>query len=268
MAIVTIARMTGSGGEQIGKAVAEKLGYEYVGKNRILAGVEVRGEKWLEWGKEMDEHGPSLWERFDRSFAGFVSLVESGIYEYALEDRKVIAGRGGNWLLKDVPFALRLLFTGSREERARRVSDQEHVNIETARRMVEYSDHERTEYLSIVYHRDPFDPNEYDMVFNTDRRDLDDVVRQVVDQIPAREQLATPEARVKLQRLALAARIKAAISTDFRTFVPTLEVVHEGNRIVVRGIVHSPKEKDLVMEIARKASESTPVRSELQYRGV
>ncbi|HSQ54015.1 MAG TPA: cytidylate kinase-like family protein [Candidatus Bathyarchaeia archaeon] len=267
MAIVTIARLIGGGGEEIGKEVAEKLGYEYIGKNRILKGVEVSGEKWLEWGKELDEHAPSPWERFDRSFTGFVSLVESAIFGYALEDRKVITGRGGNWILKDVPFALRLLITGSPEERARRVSDREHVNIDTARRMIRYSDHERREYLSIVYHRDPSDPGEYDMVFDTDKMGQDEVVRLILDEVPIREQRNTPEARETLRRMAVAARVKAAICTDPRTYVPTLEVAHDGNGIVVRGIVHSPKEQKLVMDIANRVAAPTPARSELNYRG-
>lgn len=267
MAVVTIGRTGGSGGEEIGKAVAEKLGYEYVGKNLILKGVEVHGEQWLEWGKQLDEHGPSPWERFDRSFTGFVSLVESCIYGYALENNKVITGRGGNWLLRDIPFVLRTYITAPIEERIRRVSDREHVNMETARRMLEFSDHERSSYLHTVYHRDGSNPEDYDMVFNTGSLSYDEVVGQILGEIPARDKMATAEAREKLRQLALAAEVKARISTDFRTFVPTLEVFHDGKQIVVRGIVHSAKEQKLVIETARSAAGSTPVRSELHYRG-
>jgi cytidylate kinase len=267
MAVVTIARLIGSGGEDIGKAVAAKLGYEYIGKNRILGGIKIHGDKWLEWGRELDEHAPSPWERFDHSFAGFVAMVESSIYEYALEDNKVISGRGGNFLLKDVPYVLRVLVTGSPEARIRRVSDREHVNLETARRMIEYGDHERREYLTSVYHRDPLDPLEYDAVFDTDRTGIDEVAGQIVSQIPERGKKATPEAREKLRRVALAAKVKAEIASDFRMFVPTLEVIHDGKEIVVRGIVHSQKERDLLMEIASRIAASTPVRGELHLRG-
>jgi cytidylate kinase len=267
MAVVTIGRTGGSGGEEIGKAVAEKLGYEYVGKNLILKGVEVRGEQWLEWGKQLDEHGPSPWERFDRSFTGFVSLVESCIYGYALENNKVITGRGGNWLLKDIPSALRVFVTAPIEERIKRVSDREHVNMETARRMIEFSDHERSSYLHAVYHKEGSNPEDYDMVFNTGSMSYDEVVEQIVDEIPGRDKMATAEAQEKLRQLALAARVKAEISTDFRTSVPTLEVFHDGKQIVVRGIVHSTAEQKQVMETAKNAAGSTPVRSELGYRG-
>lgn len=267
MAIVTIARTSGSGGEEIGKAVAGELGYEYIGKNRILENVEVRGEQWLDWGKQLDEHAPSPWERFDRSYTGFVSLVEGAICRYALENNKVIMGRGGNWLLREIPYVLRVYITASAEERIRRISDREHVNIETARRMVEFSDNERTRYLRNAYHREGTNPEDYDMVFNTGSVSSEEVARQIVDEMSEREKRDTPEARGKLGRLAMEAYIRSAILTDPRIFVPTLEVVHDGTGIVVRGVVHSAQEQALVVEIARRFAESTPVRSALRFRG-
>ena len=56
MAIVTISRESGTGGEAIGKAVAGKLGYEYLDKTAIFRDLEEHGKQWAEWGKEMDEH--------------------------------------------------------------------------------------------------------------------------------------------------------------------------------------------------------------------
>ena len=270
MAIVTISRGSGTLGEDIGKSVAEKLGYEYVGKDLILKEIQAQAcpsEKWLEWGRELDEHGPSVWERFDRSFLGFVALVESAIYGYAMKNDRVIMGRGANWLLRDVPYALRVRIVAPMEERIRRVSDREHVNRETARRMIEFSDHERESYLHAVYRKDGSEPEDYDLVFDTGKLGVADVVGLIVDAIPATEKRATPQAKERIQQLALAARVKAAVNTDFRSFVPTLEVVHDGSEIVLRGIVHSEKEQKLVMETAKIAAGSTPVRSELHYRG-
>jgi hypothetical protein len=133
--------------------------------------------------------------------------------------------------------------------------------------MIDFGDHERMEYLTSVYHRDPLDPLEYDAVFDTDRTGIDEVAGQIVSQIPERGKKATPEAREKLRRVALAAKVKAEIASDFRMFVPTLEVIHDGKEIVVRGIVHSQKERDLLMEIASRIAASTPVRGELHLRG-
>ncbi len=267
MAIVTITRQAGSGGEDIGKAVADKAGYVYVGKERTFRELEKRGKKWLDWGKNMDEHCPNLWEHYDPSFSGFVSLVEENIFTYAMQDKVILMGRGAHWLLKDIPHALRVLIIAPLEARIKRVSDREHVNLETAGRLVEFSDHERSCYIHTVYRRNWTDPDDYDLVFDTGRLGHEEVVRMILDEIPARDGQADGESRERLSRLALAAKVKAEISTDLRFFVPTLEVVHDGTVIVVRGVVHSVKEHKMVEDIARLAAAPVKIRCELHYRG-
>ena len=267
MAIVTISRETGSGGEAIGRAVAGKLGYGYFDKKAIFGDLEEHGKQWARWGKEMDEHCPTVWERFDRSFAGVVALVEDHIFQHALKDNVVIVGRGGNWLLKDVPYALRVLINGPLEDRIQRVCDREAVNREAAERMIEFSDHERSCYVRNVYRRDISDPGDYDLVLNLGKLRFNEVVDLIVDEIPARDKQATKEAREKVRRIAAAAHVKAEVSTDFRVFAPTLEVFHDGTAIVVRGIVHSKEGLERVNEVATRAAAPEKVRIELHYRG-
>lgn len=266
MAIVTITNQVGSGGENIGKRVAQKLGYEYVDKERIFKELEKRGGKWPLWGKNLDEHCPTLWEHFDPSFTGFVSLVEHTIYEYALKDNVVIMGRGAYWLLRDIPYALRVLIIASIESRIKRVSDRENVNIETASRLVEFGDHERSCYIHTVYRRDWLNPEDYDIICDTDRLSSEEVIKIILDEIPERDKRASQEARERLQQLALAAKVKAEIATDFRFFVPTLEVLHDGKMIIIRGVVHNVKEHKMVEDIAREVAKPTPIKCELHYR--
>jgi cytidylate kinase len=215
----------------------------------------------------MDEHCPTVWERFDRSFAGVVALVEAHIFQHALKDNVVIMGRGGYWLLKDVPYALRVRIDGSIEERIRRVCDREDVNGETAERLIAFSDHERSCYVRNVYRRDISDSGDYDLVLSLDKLPFDEVVARIVGEIPARDKLATVEAREKLRRMAAAANVKAEVSTDFRVLVPTLEVLHDGTEIVVRGVVDSKKELERVTEVAARTAAPEKVRIELHYRG-
>ena len=267
MAIVTISRECGSGGEEIGKAVARELKYEFVHRSTIYRDIEKHGEKWLKWGTELNEHAPSIWERFDRSFAGYVALVEHCIYEIALKNNVVIMGRGGNWLLQDIPYALRVRIIAPIEDRIRLVSDREGVNRESAEKLLKFSDHERSIFLKRAFHRDWAHVEDYDLIFNTSNMSYDEVVKRIMDEIPAREKQATPEAREKLRRLAMAAKVKADIRIDFHVFIPTLEVIHDGTAIVLRGVARDVKQRERVVEIARRSADPTKVRSELHLRG-
>jgi cytidylate kinase len=267
MAIVTLARTAGAGGEEVGRAIAERLGYGYYGKKEILKAVGEVGEQWLRWAKEMDERGPSLWERYDQSFAGVVALEESLIYEHALRDRVVIVDRRANWLLRDIPYALRIRIDAPKQKRIDALCEREDVDREAAETLIEESDREKAAYMQAVYGIDYADPSYYDKVYELGKVSLDEVVGQIVGEIPTKDRRATAEARASVQRIALAARVRAALWTDLRLTIPTLEVFHDGGAVVVRGVVSDLEEQKLALDIAYAAAAPAEVRSEFRFRG-
>ena len=118
MATLTISREYGSGGFEIGRRVAERLGYQFVDKERLFQDMEQAGPRWARVAEEVDEVCPTLWERHDWQYRGYVAQVENLILEYALDDNVVIIGRGGSFLLRGVPFCLRVRLVASLEARS------------------------------------------------------------------------------------------------------------------------------------------------------
>ncbi|MDF1526464.1 MAG: cytidylate kinase family protein [bacterium] len=267
MAILTICRESGAGGEEIGKAVAEKLGYEYVAREVIFKEIGEHGDKWVKWGKEMDDHKPSMWERFDLSFAGFVALKESIMYQHALKNNVVLMGRGGNWMMSDFPHALRVRIMAPVEKRIEVIVNREGIDTETAREMIEEGDAERAAYLKAIYHKDWTKAKYYDIIFDTAKLSMDEVVRMLVDELEAKDKKFTPAVGEKLAQKALASKVKARIITGLNSFIPTLEVVHDGKQIVLKGTIHKAEEKVTILKIAKKTAAPTPVKDELHYRG-
>ena len=137
MAILTIARKYGSGGREIGRAISEQLNYIYVDRKTILDDMRTTGKQWEEKAKYFDENYPTLWERYDWSFRGFVALNQSYLLNSALKDNAVIMGRGGNILLKGIPYVLRVRVIAPIEKRIEKVIEKEGVNSENARWMIE-----------------------------------------------------------------------------------------------------------------------------------
>jgi hypothetical protein len=109
-AVLTVSREYGSGGKEVGRAIARELSYEYVDRDTILADIRKDGPKWEQWAKDLDEHCPTVWEKYDWSFRGFAALVQWHVLEHAQKGGVVIMGRGGNFLLKDIPHAYRIEF--------------------------------------------------------------------------------------------------------------------------------------------------------------
>ena len=267
MAILTICRESGAGGEEIAKSVAEKLGYEFVAREAIFAEIREVGEQWAKWGEQMDDHKPSLWERFDLSFAGFVALKESIMFQHAKKNNVVLMGRGGNWMLEDIPYALRVRIMAPMDKRVENIVRKDAIDTETARKMLKEADEERSAYLKAIYHKDWTKAKFYDVVFDTGKLSEDEVVTMIIDELKSKDGKVTPKAEEKLAQMALASKVKADIITGLDSFVPTLEVLHDGNQIVLKGTIHKAEEKIKILEIAEKTASPTPVKSKLHYRG-
>ncbi len=267
MAIVTISRKSGTGAKEIAMAVAEKLRYGFVSKDSIYKEIEEHGKEWLSWVARLDEHAPTLRERYDRSHAAYLAMVEHCIYRNALKNNVVILGRGGNYLLETIPYSLRVRITASVEDRERVLFDRFGIDEASARKILESSDHERSSYINRAYHRQWANPDDYDMTLNSGRMGFDELVALIVSEIPAKEMLFTPESEEKLRRLELASRVKAEIVTRFSTFIRTLDVHHDGTALVLRGVCRLTNENaQKMMETAMRSAGSTEVRSEL-YTG-
>ena len=267
MAILTVSREFGSGGREVGLAVVESMGYEYVDKEKIHDEIRVAGRDWDEWGKELDEHCPTIWEKYDWSFRGYGALVQSAILHYALKDRVVIMGRGGNFLLKGIPYAVSIRVAASLETRIERIMVRDSVDRETARWLAEKTDRGRSRFLYSLYGKHWDDPRDFDFVFKTDVKSLEEIISSVKDLLLERDRFNTPESRKMLQMRAAAAKVKAGLLTNPSLFVPTLDVHDDGKAIVLQGVVHNPKEHKRIEEAARKLAGDLPLRCELHYRG-
>jgi len=267
MAIVTISRKCGTGAREVARAVAKSLRYEFVGKDSIYKEIEEYGKEWLAWVARLDDHAPTLLERYDQSHAAYLALVEHCIYGNALKNNVVILGRGGNYLLEKIPYSLRVRITASAEDRGRVLRDRFGIDEAAARKIMNQSDHERSIYINRAYHRNWDDPDDYDMTMNSGRMGFGELVAQIVNEIPARDELFTTATEETLRRLELASRVKAEIITRFSMFVRTLEVHHDGTAIVLRGVCLLTKEKTReLMQTAMRSAGSTTIRNEL-YTG-
>jgi cytidylate kinase len=271
MAILTIARKYGSGGREIGQAIAEQLNYDYIDRGRILNDMRAEGKQWEDRANYFDENYPNLWERYDWSFRGFVALNQSYFLNYALKDKVVIMGRGGNFLLKGIPFVLGVRVIAPIEKRTEKVMEKEGVNTENAKWLIEKADHEMARAIYLIYGRDWNNPAEYEMVFNTGIQSTDETIATIKNALFEKEKLNTEKARIILKLRALALKIKAEISTNPRYSISVLDIdpKEEGmieKGIVIRGIVHNQDDIKEIEESAKRLAGDIPIECELQYR--
>jgi cytidylate kinase len=266
MAILTISREYGSGGREIGRAIAGRLGYAYEDRVTLLAALRAADPQWERFGDEYDEHKPSLWERFDWSFRGYTALLQRHLLQAASAGRVVIVGRGGAFLLAGVPTALHVRIVAPLAARIERIMRREHTDHDSVRQLIERVDRERAGFIRAIYHRPWDDPSGFDMTCDTSLLDPAATADTIVARLADRERGDHEAARRILGLRLAAARVRAALFTDQRLQLPTLEVLAEGEGILVRGVLHHPEEKGRILRAACAQAGDYPVRYDLHLR--
>lgn len=266
MAVLTISRDLGSGGNDVGRAISDSLGYRFVDRESLHERLRAAGVKWEKGTEGFDEHSPRMWERYDWFFRGFVAMLHSLILDEAASDNVVIMGRGANYLLKNVPFSLRVRIVAPVPIRIERTAAREKIDVESARRLVDKTDRERAGFLLSVYGTDGKDPADYDAVFNSAALPVEAIAEDIRKRLSEKDLLKDAKSLADLQMSALALHVKAGLLTDLPFFMSTLEVEFDGEAVCVRGVVRLPREREMVVRESVKRAGNAPLKFDLKYR--
>jgi cytidylate kinase len=157
MAIITISRLTGSGGREIATAVAEALQFQFIDRNTMDIVIDqqfpVRREKL---------------SRLKKDRKVYDEMVRSAIAELAASHNVVILGSGGQFLFARVAASLHVQIVAPLPYRIARVMRTANADRERAERLIEERDREKETFLRTLYGKDWRDPAHYDLVINID----------------------------------------------------------------------------------------------------
>jgi len=251
MTIVAISREMGSGGYEIAAAVAKALNFEYVDRQILLHAArvhEVPEEKIV----DVADRRLSLWERFDEEKRRYLAFIEAAYYTFAERGDIVTAGRGGPFFLRNVSHALRVRIMAPVGVRVRREMEREHVDLRTATARVRDYDRELSGRIDYLFGLDWTLPENYDLVINTEGEAWQFYVDLLVAAARHPQYQPTEESRRRIRDLSLAAQVRAAIAKDPLTKNINVEVMADGGRVALKGVVFSPSMMDAAAEVARQ----------------
>jgi len=266
MAVLTISREYGSGGREIARSIAVRLGYAYEDRVTLQAALRASNPGWERFCDEYDERTPTLWERFDWSYRGYAALLQLHLLEAAAADRVVIVGRGGAFLLAGVPTALHVRVVAPLAARIERIMRREHADHDSVRTLIERVDRERAGFIRAIYGRPWDDPADYDLTFDSSLLEPAAIADAITARLGDRDRADRGAAAGILARRLAAARVRASLFTDPHLQLPTLEVLADDGGILVRGTLHRPEEQRRVQQAACAHAGDQPVRFELHYR--
>ena len=182
MAIITISRQNGSLGDEIADALATRLGTEVISRKYALENF-------------FGEINPGTLDRLNESAKFFATtlpgsnrtysdiLVER-IREIASKSKDkdvIILGMGGSVLLAGFPGALHIRVTASETTRLNTIARKYHIKADEAIEVLNIADHKHKKFVKTVYGKDITEPEQFDLILNTDRLSVDECVDAIIE---------------------------------------------------------------------------------------
>lgn len=190
MPVITLSRQYASGGSEIARLVAQRLGWELV-DNELVDRVARLAGLPREEVEQHDERVTGFMERLARTLTSsspellmtpatgppitveppeeeIVRLTERVIAEAVRHDRVILVGRGAPAYLGQREGTLHVMVVAPLEVRVRRAMERLKVDKKDAERTIHQIDEGRRQYVKTYYHRRWDDPANYHLILNTD----------------------------------------------------------------------------------------------------
>jgi cytidylate kinase len=199
--VVCISHATGAGGEEVGRLVADQLGFLYVDDEIVaraaakagvgpaeVADAERRRSLIVRALDAIAQGGAETWTigtvglppsgselgRYD-----LLALIREAIEQAAARGNVVIVAHAASHVVAPAGDALRVLVTASPDRRATRLAELQGIDADGARRMIKDADAGRRDYLKSFHGVDQEEPTHYDLVLNTDVLEIEEAARAV-----------------------------------------------------------------------------------------
>ncbi len=172
MAIVTISRQIGSGGDEIAARLANGLGFTLVDQGLLVRLMQEHGLSKAEF-EELDEEREGRGGRDREETQVHVDLLHTLIANLAAEKDLVVLGRGGQFIFRGFPGALHVRVAAGAQERVRRLVKERGVEENFAVSLMQENDEARRAFIEYHYGEEWDSPAHYDLVLNTDRLSLE-----------------------------------------------------------------------------------------------
>ncbi len=188
---VTISRPVGTGGAEVARGLAERLGWplfdreilSHMAQNdqvraQIYAHMEERDITWIDALLSWVLHGEA--RRDD-----YVRRLTETILALARQGPGIFLGRGADLILPQ-DHGLRVRLEAPLDQRIHRYAELNKVDLRVARMQVPRIDHERAAFFRKHFHREADDNSRFDLVLNLGRMSRSEAVELILAALKTR----------------------------------------------------------------------------------
>lgn len=265
MALIAMTREMGSLGKDVAARLSQEIGKQVV-HHEIIGELANKMRLRKSHVIRFLEGKAGIWERLttDRTSMSIYTadetfrLIESGRFA-------VIRGWGAAHLLRPISHVVCVRVCAPLELRIKRMMERLNTDdrdfVENEIKLSEEAHGAITRrHFGINWQ----DPENYDLVLNTERLTIDECVAEIAHLLDDPEFQETAESMRALENLALQAHVRAALRQDPRTAKMMISIEAEAGRVTLSGILEAGLEAKDAVEVAGQVAKVTDVINQLR----
>ena len=190
--IITIARQCGSGGHEIGKELASRLGLELYDRKKLEEEAKKLGK--LDENKEFFQEKAvnSLLYSIAVSYGDSNPMEKSFelIRELTQQKSAVIIGRCSGAIYANDPDATTIFLHADKDCRIKRVMKRDGIDEKKAAKLIKEVDEKRASFHKFCTGKEWGDAGQYQLSIDTGKLDISDVADMIINYINAKNRLS------------------------------------------------------------------------------
>ncbi len=210
MAIVTVSRGSYSKGKEVAEGVAAKLGYDCIGREVLIRASEEFNISEIKLARALHD-APTVFEKLTYGKERYVAYFQAAFLRRILKDNVVYHGLAGHFFLKGIAHALKVRIISDVADRVKVEMERKGISADDAVGLLQKEDEARRQWSRALYGIDTWDPGLYDVVLHIRKITVADAVDTICQLARLDTFKTTPESRMALEDLALAAEVKVSL---------------------------------------------------------
>jgi cytidylate kinase len=244
MAVITISRGSYSRGKEVAERVAQRLGYQCIGRDLLLETSDEFNIPEFKLIRAIHD-APSVIDRFTYGKEKYIAFIQSALLRHFRKDNVVYHGLAGHFFVRGISHVLKVRILADLGDRVKLEMKREGIPEKEALRILQKDDEERRKWSRSLYGIDTWDPSLYDLVIHIHKLRVDDAVDIVCRTAGLKQFQTTPESQRAMEDLALAAEVKATLIK----VRPDIQVSAENGTVHVQTKALEAHEMELIQEM-------------------
>jgi cytidylate kinase len=200
MAVITISKEFGTEGERVASLVAEKLGYEYIGKNlvaEIAKELHISESEAVTFRKAsqsrilrfVDRYTCSIVQKVvdrehgcldDKNYYEVTKKLVENVYEAG---NVIILGWGSQCLLKEKPNTLHVRLIKDNDLKTKELMQAENLSSKAAKDFIDREEGDLKAYVKQYFNEDWNDAHLYDLIVDMGKTSVEKAVDMICDNV-------------------------------------------------------------------------------------